>query len=127
MFKNKKGLVLSSSKGFTLIELLVVIAIIGILVGIVVVALGNSRSNATDSAKIANVENICKTLAIRDAGGEVAHTKASLLGALGWTDAILTTKQITVTPATGSVTSVSATLANGTTKTCTSTRNWTVI
>ena len=48
----------TQKKGFTLIELLIVVAIIGVLAGIVVVSVGGSGEDASDSVKKANMRSV---------------------------------------------------------------------
>ena len=51
-------------KGFTLIELLIVIAIIGILAGVVLVALSRSRVKSRDAKRVADLRQIATALEV---------------------------------------------------------------
>ncbi len=53
-----------SSQAFTLIELLVVIAIIGILAGIIIVAMGSAQGSANDARRKADLNQLAKAVMI---------------------------------------------------------------
>ncbi len=53
-----------SSSAFTLIELLVVIAIIGILAGIIIVAMGSAQGSANDARRKADLNQLAKAVMI---------------------------------------------------------------
>ncbi len=53
-----------NNKAFTLIELLVVIAIIGILAGIIVVAMGGAQGSANDAKRKADINQLAKAVMI---------------------------------------------------------------
>lgn len=55
---------LQNKKGFTLIELLVVIAIIGILAGVIIVAMVSATDSANDAKRKANIDQIKKALLV---------------------------------------------------------------
>jgi type II secretion system protein G len=59
MFRQNKALI---KKGFTLVELLVVVSIIGLLSTIAIVSLNNSRQNARDAKRIADIQRMAVAL-----------------------------------------------------------------
>jgi len=77
MFKNKK------SRGFTLIELLVVIAVIGLLSSIVLVSLGNTRKNARDARRKADLRQLVTAQAMYMGDNEKYYTSATYPASIG--------------------------------------------
>ncbi|MCI0620053.1 prepilin-type N-terminal cleavage/methylation domain-containing protein [Candidatus Wolfebacteria bacterium] len=71
------------NRGFTLIELLVVIVIIGILSGIVLASLNESRAKSRDARRVQDLHQIENALAIYSANNglyPVAATEVTLTG-----------------------------------------------
>jgi type II secretory pathway pseudopilin PulG len=55
---------MKNNQAFTLIELLVIIAIVGILVGLIVISLGNARETANDARRKADINQLVKAVMI---------------------------------------------------------------
>ncbi len=74
-----------SKKGFTLIELLIVIAIIAILAAVVLVALGNARTQAQDSARKSDLNSIMTAVELYKTTetGDIVPDLAALCGVDG--------------------------------------------
>ncbi len=113
-------------KGFTLIELLVVIAIIGILAGIVLAALSNTRVQGADAGIKGNINSIRTQAYIYEANNGSYGTQAFTTvganvqcGASGmWNDSNISKATKAATSLAGTVTVAAGNMSVGNTAAC---------